>query len=161
MKNWLVSPIFWLVIFVLVLLMLRKDRAIPKRIARWLSRAGEGLRKTSAAHNAGSGMAFYKSISAVVFIFMPVGEEDRFRLKSCSGWVEYRARFHENRVYEFVLGGRLTAGSAEVLLMDEKKQEILKLNQHSPAGRVELDGRKKYYLRWEFRAASGICGLRW
>ena len=47
------------------------------------------------------------------------------------------------------------------LLMDEEKREILKLNRHQPAGRAELDGKKAYYLHWEFGEASGSCGLRW
>ncbi len=161
MTNWLVSPVFWLIIAVLVFFMLWRDRAAAKRIAGWMNRVCAGLQKASAGINACPGMVFHKSISAVVFIFQPVGDEDRFRLRSCSGWVEYQARFHESRMYEFVLDGPLTAGGAEVLLMDEEKREILKLNRHQPAGRAELDGKKAYYLHWEFGEASGSCGLRW
>lgn len=71
-------------------------------------------------------------------------------------------RFYENRTYTFVFDARLTNGEAEVLLLDKKKQTVLKLSRQFPSQTIALDARKsRYYLCWEFQSASGTCELRW
>lgn len=107
------------------------------------------------------GFAVSKSIAAVTFVFRPGKDGDRVKLTSCTGWVRHTGRFRESRTYEFALERQLSKGDAEVLLLDREKREILRLNRHSPTGRIELDGDCKYYLRWEFRNATGKCALRW
>lgn len=65
------------------------------------------------------------------------------------------------RIFAAILDDRLIGGEAEVLLPDRKKQPILRLNRQHPCETVELDGESsRYYLRWEFRKASGQCELR-
>ena len=49
----------------------------------------------------------------------------------------------------------------KVILMDKKKQEILKLSPGSFAGQIELNAKDKYYVYWEFYEASGTCELCW
>ena len=103
-----------------------------------------------------------KSIRAVMFVFSPGRNSDRAALEACSGWVRHMARFYENRTYSFALDVQLTKGDVEVLLLDKKKQVLLKLNRQFPQRTIDLDGKKnRYYFRWEFKSASGKCELRW
>ena len=82
-------------------------------------------------------------------------------MDACTGWVKHRGRIQESRTYEFVLDAHLSKGSAEVVLSDAKKQPLLKLDQQSPRGKIDLDARNTYYLRWEFKRATGKCQLHW
>ena len=105
-------------------------------------------------------IAASKRISAVLFIFRPGKDTDQAALNSCTGWVKHTGRFHESGTYEFALDAHLSKGCAEVILLDAKKQQLMKLNQQSPAGKIDLAA-KKYYLRWEFKSATGKCALHW
>lgn len=107
------------------------------------------------------GFAVTKSIAAVTFVFRPGKAADTAALNACTGWVRHRVRFRENRTYEFVLDSRLSKGDAEVSLLDEKKRPLCKLDRLAPHGRMELEGKRKYYLYWKFNGATGKCGLRW
>ncbi len=107
------------------------------------------------------GIATVKSISAVLFLFQPGKNTDRATLKACTGWVRHMGRFYESRAYTFTLDAELSKGDAEVLLLDQKKQPLLKLSKQLPTQAIDLDGKSRYYLRWEFQNASGKCELRW
>ena len=107
------------------------------------------------------GIAVAKSIQAVLFAFRPGKEADRATLDSCTGWVRHVGRFPVSGTYEFAFDGQLSKGDAAVALLDREKRQLLRLNRQFPTGRVELDGRNKYYLRWEFKSATGKCELHW
>lgn len=107
------------------------------------------------------GLAVTKSVTAVLFVFWPGKDADRAQLNSCTGRVRHAGRFRESRTYEFTFSAQLSKGDAEVILMVERKQPLLKLNRRSPAGSMELDGKRRYYLCWDFQNASGKCALRW
>lgn len=107
------------------------------------------------------GIAVSKSIAAIIFVFRPGRSADKATLDSCTGWAEHVGRFHESRTYEFYLDARLTKGNAEVILLDREKNRLMKLNRQSPAYKIALDAKNRYYLRWEFKSATGKCELRW
>ncbi len=107
------------------------------------------------------GFAMSKSISAVLFAFRPGKDADRATLDSCSGWVSHAVRFRESRTYGFAFDGQLSRGNVAVTVLDREKQPLLQLDRQTPAGQVELDGNSRYYLRWEFKSATGKCELRW
>lgn len=107
------------------------------------------------------GVGVSKSIRAILFYFAPGKDADRARVDSCTGWVRHAGRFRESRRYEFRLDAQLSKGNAEVVLLDQNKQPLLKLDRFSPARSVDLDGNSRYYLRWEFSDASGQCELHW
>ena len=107
------------------------------------------------------GLMVTKCIAAVLFVFRPGKQGDRVSLDSCSGWVRHMGRFRESRIYTFQLDCRLSKGSAEVVLLDRQKRELLRLSRGSPAGEVELSENGRYFLRWEFHQATGSCELRW
>lgn len=107
------------------------------------------------------GIAVSKSIQAVLFAFQPGKEADRATLDSCTGWVRHVGRFPVSGTYEFAFDGQLSKGDAAVVLQDRKKRQLLRLNRQFPTGWVDIDGTSKYYLRWEFKSATGKCELRW
>lgn len=107
-------------------------------------------------------VAVVKCIRAVVFTFHPGRDGNKATLTSCTGWVRHMARLYENRTYTFVLNARLAKGDAEVVLLDKNKQPLLKLTPQTPTHTITLDAAENnYYLRWEFKRASGSCELRW
>ncbi len=107
------------------------------------------------------GIAVSKSIVAILFEFRPEKGADKAALDSCTGWVKHIGRFHGSRQYDFVLDAQLSKGSVEVLLLDKKKQQLMKMDRQSPTGRIALDAESRYYLRWEFKNATGKCQLHW
>ena len=107
------------------------------------------------------GIATIKRISAVLFIFQPGKSSDRTVLEACTGYVRHMGRFFESKTYVFVLDAQLTNGDAEVFLLDNKKRPLLKLSRQCPSQSIDLDGHCRYYLRWEFKSASGKCELSW
>ena len=107
------------------------------------------------------GFMVTKSIAAVLFLFRPGKNRDRASLCSCSGWVRHRVRLRETGAYQFSLDLRLSNGGAEVSLLDLKKREILCLNRQLGTGTAELERSGRYYLRWEFKGATGSCELHW
>lgn len=115
------------------------------------------------------GLSFYwgaiaatKCIKAILFVFLPGKIGDKVKLDACTGWVRHMGRFYENRTYTFALDAQLTKGEAEVLLLDQKKQPLLKLSMQGPSQSLYLEGEtSRYYLQWKFQHASGKCELRW
>ena len=106
-------------------------------------------------------IAVSKSITAIIFAFRPGRDTDRVTLNSCTGWVKHMGRFSESRTYEFTLDTQLSKGDVEVILLGAKKELLMKLNQQSPKGKIDLNAKNRYYLRWEFKSATGKCELRW
>ncbi len=107
------------------------------------------------------GIAVSKSIRAVLFAFQPSKGADRATLDSCTGWTRHVGRFHRSGTYEFTFDSQLSKGDVDVILLDREKQQLLRLDRQSPTGSVEIDGKNKYYLLWEFKGATGKCELRW
>lgn len=107
-------------------------------------------------------IAATKCIKAILFVFLPGKIGDKVKLDACTGWVRHMGRFYENRTYTFALDAQLTKGEAEVLLLDQKKQPLLKLSMQDPSQSLYLEGEtSRYYLQWKFRHASGKCELHW
>lgn len=106
-------------------------------------------------------IAVSKSIAAILFVFCPGKDTDKATFGSCSGWVKHIGRFYESRTYEFVLNAQLSKGNVEVILLDAKKRQLMRLNRQTPTGIIDLDAKNRYYLRWEFKSATGKCELHW
>lgn len=106
-------------------------------------------------------IAVSKSIAAILFVFRRGKDTDRAALDSCTGWVQYMGGFHESRTYEFTFDAQLSKGDVEVILLDKEKRRLMKLNQQSPTERIALDAENWYYLRWDFKGATGKCALHW
>ena len=107
------------------------------------------------------GYVVTKSIAAVLFMLRPGRNSDKATLNSCNGWVRHRVRFRESGVYSFTFDSQLTGGDAEVLLLDKNHRQLLRLNRYLSAGQTEIDKTARYYLRWEFKSATGKCELNW
>lgn len=107
------------------------------------------------------GFAVLRRTSAIMIVFRHGKNADQATLDSCTGWVKHAGRFCESKTNEFFLDAQLSKGNVEVILLDRKKQPLMKLTPQSPVCKIELDVRNRYYLRWEFRGATGKCELRW
>lgn len=107
------------------------------------------------------GFAVLRRTSAVMIVFRHGKNADQATLDSCTGWIKHVGRFRESKTYEFFLDAQLSKGNVEVMLLDRKKQPLMTLNPQLPACKIELDVRNRYYLRWEFKSATGKCELRW
>lgn len=107
------------------------------------------------------GMISSKCMKASVFLFRPGKNRCRATLRACSGWILHAGRFRENRIYEIILDAELSKGDVEVTLLDQKKQPLERLNRQFPRKEIELNGKCRYYLCWEFKGATGTCVLRW
>lgn len=107
------------------------------------------------------GLVTSKCIKAVLFLFQPGRSADRATVDACTGWVSHAGRFRGGQTYVFTLDMRLSRGEAAVLLLDSGKRELLRLDCHTPTAAVTLDGQSRYFLRWNFRDATGRCELRW
>ena len=107
------------------------------------------------------GFAVLRRTSAIMIVFRHGKNADKATLASCTGWVKHAGKFCESKTYEFFLDAQLSKGNVEVMLLDRKKQPLMKLNPQSPACKIELDVRNRYYLRWEFKSVTGKCELRW
>lgn len=106
-------------------------------------------------------IAVTRCMRALVFLFRPRRDGDTVTLDACSGWLRHVGRFRESGTYAFTLDAQLSAGDVEVLVLDGAMEQLLKLDRRSPSAEIALDGRKRYYIRWEFRGAAGRCALRW
>ena len=84
------------------------------------------------------GIAVTKSIKAIMFVFRPGRNIDRVTLDSCTGWVKHVGKFYKSKTYEFVLDMQLSKGDVEIILLDRKKRELMKLNQQSLTGKIDL-----------------------
>ena len=102
-----------------------------------------------------------KRIAAALFIFRRSENGESATVDSCSDSLRHTVRFPESRSYQFHFHGGLSKGDVEIVLSDAKKQPLLRLNRCAPTGVVKLDKNNKYFLRWEFRKATGRCELSW
>ena len=107
------------------------------------------------------GFAVLRRTTAIIIVFRHGKNADRATLDSCTGWIKHVGRFHESKTYEFFLDAQVSKGNVEVILLDRKKQKLMKLNPQFPTCKIELDARNRYYLRWEFKGVTGKCELRW
>ncbi|MCH5261096.1 MAG: hypothetical protein J1F18_15205 [Lachnospiraceae bacterium] len=107
------------------------------------------------------GFAILRRTVAIIFVFRHSKNADTATLDSCTGWVKHVGRFYESKTYEFFFDAQLSKGNVEVILLDQKKQQLMRLNPQSPTCKIELDARNRYYLRWEFKGVTGKCELRW
>ena len=107
------------------------------------------------------GILIVRRTAAIMIVFQRGRNTDNATLTSCHGWLKYVRKFDESRTYEFSLDTQLSDGNAEVTLLDKEKRQLIKLNQQSPVGRIDLNAKTKCYLRWEFKNATGKCELRW
>lgn len=103
------------------------------------------------------GYMIVKSTSAVVFIGSARGYSARFT--SCSGYIKRIVRFKDDGTYTFILDADLSKGDMSVELLDSAKQRIMQLNCANRSASVTVDKKKKYYLIFNFKSATGRYAL--
>lgn len=80
---------------------------------------------------------------------------------SCSGKMKRVIKFKESKTYRFILTSELEKGEMDVMVLDSLKQPVMTLNYMQPSGVIEVDKKKRYYLVFSFKEASGKYELKW
>ncbi len=102
-----------------------------------------------------------KSIRALTFFFRPGRHEDSVMITRGTGWVRHRLIVESSALYSFRFSGSLSDGNAEVSILNAKKEPLAKLDPDHREEDIFLEAENKYYLKWDFRKASGQFDLRW
>ena len=103
------------------------------------------------------GYMIVKSTSAVSFVGSANGSSARF--SSCSGYIKRIVRFKDDATYTFILDADLSKGDMSVELLDSAKQRIMQLNCASNRASIAVEKKKKYYLVFNFKSATGNYAL--
>lgn len=108
-----------------------------------------------------SRIATTKCISAALFIFRRSKSAANVTVSGCSGWAGHTLRLDGGRTYEFHLDAQISTGEAHVYLLDKENNRLLSLDPYLSTGSVSPGESRRYYLRWEFKRASGKLSLSW
>lgn len=103
------------------------------------------------------GYMIVKSTSAALFIGSAKGNSARFT--SCSGYIKRIVKFKDDGTYTFILDADLSKGDMSVELLDSAKQKIMLLNCANNSASISVEKKKKYYLVFNFKSASGRYAL--
>lgn len=107
------------------------------------------------------GIAVLKIVAAAGFAFYRSKDSDKMSLSSCSGTVRHMCRLHGGKAYEFILNDQLSDGSAELILTDKNKHQLMILDRKNNFVKVNTEENNRYFLQWKFKKASGKCELHW
>lgn len=80
---------------------------------------------------------------------------------ACDGFMKRGVRFKENKRYYFKINPELTNGEMTVDVLDDKKNSLLHLDAQHQSATIDVDKRKRYYLVFRFRSATGKYELNW
>lgn len=108
-----------------------------------------------------SSAAVTKCLAAILFVLRRSKNAVNVHVRSCTGWAKHTLRLQEGRMYEFHLDTQDFNGEIAVFLLDDNKQELLRLTPYFPSGNVMLSGSARCCVRWEFKHASGKFALGW
>lgn len=97
--------------------------------------------------------------SAVMFIGSSGCKKASFT--SCNGYIKRIVKLEGDRVYNFTLLSKLTAGSMTVELIDKSKQTVLQLNEIKNSESLVTQKVMRYTLIIRFHSASGQYELNW
>lgn len=103
------------------------------------------------------GYMIVKSTSAALFIGSAKGNSARFT--SCSGYIKRIVKFKDDGTYNFFLDADLSKGDMSVELFDSAKQKIMQLNCANRSASIAVEKKKKYYLVFNFKSATGRYAL--
>ena len=96
---------------------------------------------------------------ALVYIGSMGGKKATFT--SCTGYTKRIIKFKENGEVNFHFDLELTKGDVTMELLDESKQCILQLDHTKQHARIHIESKKRYYLIFRFKSASGRYLLTW
>ena len=83
------------------------------------------------------------------------------RFKSCDGYMKRVVKFNENRLYNFFLDCDMNKGYMTVELWDTNKHKLMCLKDNMQNAGVNVQKKKKYYLVFKFKSATGSFDFSW
>lgn len=109
-----------------------------------------------------NGFMIWNNRRALMFIGSLRGDGAcKARFNVCSGVMKRVIRFKESKVYHFNLDINLTEGSLEVRVLDKDKNVVVLLDHNTCEYELMVESKKRYYLVFEFKKASGEYVLEW
>lgn len=106
-----------------------------------------------------NGCMIVNAKSAIVYI----GSGNKAEFISCTGYTKRVIRFKKNKIYHFSFFPELSNGEVIVELLDFKKRQIMCLDNHIKSADLCINARKRYYLIFRFKSATGkyILNCEW
>ena len=80
---------------------------------------------------------------------------------SCTGYTKRVIKFRESKDVQFHFDLKLSKGDVTMELLDAAKECILKLDRSNTNAVIPIDAKKRYYLVFRFKSASGSYLLSW
>ena len=96
---------------------------------------------------------------AVMYIGSLVGRKANF--SSFTGYTKRVIKFKESGSVHFNLALEISKGEVTMELLDTNKQCILQLSNTQPSSVIQIDAKKRYFLVFRFKSASGSYLLTW
>lgn len=96
---------------------------------------------------------------AVMYIGSLGGRKANFT--SCTGYTKRVIKFKESGSVHFNLDLEISKGDVTMELLDTTKQCILRLSNSQPSAIIHIDTKKRYFLVFRFKSASGRYLLTW
>lgn len=96
---------------------------------------------------------------AVMYIGSLGGRKATFT--SCTGYTKRVIKFRESGSVYFNLELEITKGEVTMELIDATKQCILQLGNTHRSSVIHIDAKKRYFLVFRFKSASGSYLLTW
>lgn len=96
---------------------------------------------------------------AVMYIGSLGGRKANF--SSCTGYTKRVIKFKESGSAHFNLALEISKGEVTMELLDTNKQCILQLSNTQPSSVIQIDAKKRYFLVFRFKSASGSYLLTW
>ena len=70
-------------------------------------------------------------------------------------------RFRDPGIYHFTYRSVISGGTVTVKVLDAKKREIISCTGMDYETKLEAEEKKRYYLVFLFRNATGNCSVMW
>ena len=86
---------------------------------------------------------------------MYIGSKNKAEFISCTGYIKRVIRFKTSKNYQFSFLSELSSGDVAVELLDDKKKQIMYLDNQIKKTELNINARKRYYLVFHFKQATG------
>jgi len=106
-----------------------------------------------------NGYLMINAKQAVTYIGSLGGRKATFT--ACTGYTRRVIKFKESGTVRFNLDLEIIKGEVTMELMDVTKQCILKLDNIYPSAVIHIDAKKRYFLVFRFKSASGSYLVTW
>ena len=105
-----------------------------------------------------NGYMVMSSKRAVSFVGSDRGR--RASLTACTGYIKRAVRFSESKTLRADLTLTLDKGYVYAELLDDRKQQILRLDENRPNGNISVEKGRRYWLIFHFESATGEYALQ-